>query len=63
MCELMEQYLKEAREEGKQKGEQEARQKIIQAMIRYGFDKDKILDLDVTEDEYNKAEQALLVHS
>lgn len=59
MCELMEQYLKEAREEG----EQEARQKIIQAMIRYGFDKDKILDLDVTEDEYNKAEQALLVHS
>ena len=61
MCELMEQYLKEARQEGEQKG----RQKLIQALIKKGCSMEEILGYDgeITEAEYNEAEQTLLVHS
>lgn len=60
MCETMEKYLSEAKQEGRQ----EERQKFIQAMIRKGYSKEDILDFDdITEAEYNEAEQALLVHS
>ena len=59
MCELMEQYLKEARQEGEQKG----RQEVIQTMLQNDFDKETILKLGFSEAEYNEAEQTLLVHS
>ena len=52
MCEVMERYMDEVRKK--------ERINMICKMIRKGFDRDTIMDLDYTEDEYNEAEQTML---
>lgn len=56
VCEIMEKYLSEAKNEGKT----EERIKAIQKMLHKGFDKQTILSLDYTEEEYQEAEAAML---
>ena len=68
VCEIMEKYLSEAknegwtegRAEGKTEGKTEERINTIQKMLRKGFDKQTILSLDYTEEEYQKAESSML---
>lgn len=49
-------------EKGIEKGIQKERIDAIRNMIRYGVSKETILR-DYSEDEYEKAEQELLVHA
>ena len=72
MCEIMEKYLSEAKNEGWTEGRAEGRAegitegkteeriKAIQKMLHKGFDKQTILSLDYTEEEYQEAEAAML---
>ena len=60
MCEVMEKYMREAVEESRRAAQKDERINMICKMIRKGFDRDTIMDLDYTEDEYNEAEQTML---
>ena len=68
MCEVMEQYMNEAKEagikEGKEAGIREGKaaekKQIICRMIQKGFEKEVIIDLGYTESEYEEAEKSLL---
>lgn len=53
MCEIMERYMDEAKKK--------ERVSAICKMITKGFDRDTILDLEYTEEEYEEAEKLLLV--
>lgn len=52
MCDIMDKYLKKAKNE--------ERKNAICKLIRKGFDKNTILDLDYTEYEYEEAEKSML---
>ncbi|MDE6064502.1 MAG: hypothetical protein K2G20_07980, partial [Lachnospiraceae bacterium] len=56
MCEVMEKYMNEAEEKATKK----ERINTICKMIRKGFDRDTIMGLDYTEDEYAEAEKSVL---
>ena len=60
VCEIMEKYLSEAKNEGITEGKTEERIKAIQKMLHKGFDKQTILSLDYTEEEYQEAETSIL---
>lgn len=53
MCEIMERYMDEAKKQ--------ERIAAICKMIKKGFDKATILDLDYTEAEYEEAEKNMFV--
>ena len=50
-------------EDQEQYGRDKERLKTIQRMIQKKYDKEDILDLGYSEEEYEKAEQELLVHA
>lgn len=56
MCEIMERYMNEAEE----KATKRERINTICKMIRKGFDRDTIIGLDYTEDEYAEAEKSMI---
>lgn len=56
VCNVMEKYLKEERESA----QREERIDAIQKLLKKGCDKKFILDLDYSEEEYEKAEKELM---
>lgn len=59
MCEIMERYMEEARTEGMAKGMAEERLQAISRLLEKGFDRQIILSLNYTEEEYQKAKSLL----
>ena len=66
MCEyttaIAEKNLNKGRAEGRVEGREEERLHAIRRMIKKDFDKEVILSLGYSMEEYEKAEQELLVH-
>ena len=60
MCEVMEKYMREAVEESRRAAQKDERINTICKMIRKGFDRDTIMGLDYTEDEYAEAVKSVL---
>ena len=62
MCKIMEDIVKEENEKilKELKEERQKTIKRITKMINKGYSKQEILDLDYTEEEYEKAEKELL---
>ena len=59
MCEVAQKLIAEGRAEGKAEGKAEERILAIQKMIRRGYSKNDILELEYTENEYAEAEAGL----
>jgi len=59
----IERGIEQGIERGIERGIEQGMSLFIQRLIQNHYSKDKILELGVTEEEYETAEKALLVHS
>lgn len=56
VCDIVQKLVDEGREEGREEGRTEGIVEGISKLIRKGYSKEDILDLDYTEEEYARAE-------
>ena len=63
VCKTVEDYARSYAKDYAMQERSEERLDVIQRMIRKNYSKEEILDLGYSEEEYEKAEQELLVHA
>ena len=63
MCSIVQNLTEIGREEGRAEGREEERLCILKKMIQKHVSKEEILDYGFSQDEYEQAEQSLLINA